>query len=265
MLIVLAVILFLLIMIFCGDQGAKAVISLVIDAFFILAAVFLIYKGLPPAAVTAAACLLITLITLFYLGDVNVKTKSAFVSVAIVVLVLIPLIWFFASGAHIGGFNSEQYEIKDTEGYTRNIAVDMISLQISVMFIALIGTVADTAVAITSSIYEIRQNNQTLPFGQLLKSAFNVSKAVLNTSIHTIFYIYIAEYMTLMMQYINDFTFSQLINSKSFCQEFLTVSMSGIGCCLIVPVATIIGSLMITDRRGHVRQADVESQHEQSL
>ena len=138
----------------------------------------------------------------------------------------------------LGGFNSEQYEITDTNGYTRNIAMDMLALQISVMLIALIGTVVDIAIAITSSIYEIHQAGGAGDFGRLAASGFIASRAILNTSIHTIFYIYIAEYLTLMIQYVDEYSLVRLVNSKSFCQEFLSISISGLGCCLIVPAAT---------------------------
>ena len=64
----------------------------------------------------------------------------------------------------------------------------------------------------------------------------------MSTSIHTIFYVYIAEYMTLLMQYVSDYHFSYIINSQSLASEFISVSISGIGCCLVVPIATVIGA-----------------------
>jgi uncharacterized membrane protein len=51
--------------------------------------------------------------------------------------------------------------------------------------------------------------------------------------------------MTLLMQYISDYHFSYIINSQSLASEFISVSISGIGCCLVVPIATIIGAAMI--------------------
>ena len=127
------------------------------------------------------------------------------------------------------GFNSEQYEITDTNGYTRNIQLDMLALQISVMIIALIGTVIDIAIAITSSVYEVLHHNPHLSLRQLTASAFSAGQAILNTSIHTIFYIYMAEYLTLFIQYADEYSLSRLLNSKSFCQEFISISISGVG------------------------------------
>ena len=54
--------------------------------------------------------------------------------------------------------------------------------------------------------------------------------------------------MTLMIQYITDYSFSYVINSKSLAGEFVSVSLSGIGCCLIVPVTAVLGSILIKGR-----------------
>ncbi len=240
MLIVLTMILIVLILLICGDKGSKSILSTAINAGILLLAVFLIYRGLPPVLVTVCACILCACITLFVPEEADVKSKTALLSVALVILAVVPFVYYIAGRASIQGFTSEQYEITDSNGYTRNIGIDMLSLQISVMIIALIGAVTDIAVAITSSIYEIHKSNENLTKTQLLASAFSVSRAVLSTSIHTIFYIYIAEYMTLMIQYAGEYSFVKLINSKSFCQEFISISISGIGCCLVVPVSALL-------------------------
>ena len=249
MLIVLTAILITLILLICGDKGSKSILSTAMNAGLLLLAVFLIYRGLDPILITVAACILIACITLFIPEEANIKSKTALLSVILVILVVVPFVYSIAGRASIQGFTSEQYEITDSNGYTRNIGIDMLSLQISVMIIALIGAVTDIAVAITSSIYEIRSSNENISKAQLLTSAFSVSKAVLSTSIHTIFYIYIAEYMTLMIQYAGEYSSVKLINSKSFCQEFISISISGIGCCLVVPVSALLMTWVLERKR----------------
>ena len=249
MLIVLTAILITLILLICGDKGSKSILSTAMNAGLLLLAVFLIYRGLDPILITVAACILIACITLFIPEEANIKSKTALLSVILVILVVVPFVYSIAGRASIQGFTSEQYEITDSNGYTRNIGIDMLSLQLSVMIIALIGAVTDIAVAITSSIYEIRSSNENISKAQLLTSAFSVSKAVLSTSIHTIFYIYIAEYMTLMIQYAGEYSFVKLINSKSFCQEFISISISGIGCCLVVPVSALLMTWVLERKR----------------
>ena len=68
----------------------------------------------------------------------------------------------------------------------------------------------------------------------------NVGKSILATSIHTIFYVYIAEYMTLIIQYLTDYPLRYVLNSQSLAGELISVSVSGIGCCLTVPVSAVL-------------------------
>jgi len=252
MLVILLAVLVALILIFTGDRGAKSIVTTAIHGGLLIAAVFLMYRGLPPILVTALTCTAISAVTIFYQNDGDQKSRIAFAAVVLVILVLIPLVFWFADLANAEGFNDAQYEITDTNGYTRNIDMNMLHLQISVMLIALIGTVIDIAIAITSSIYEIytsvseRNESGGLTFGQLTRTGFTTSRAILNTSIHTIFYIYIAEYLTLIMQYVNEYDFARLINSQSFGAEFISISVSGIGCCLVVPVATLMTAWWLT-------------------
>lgn len=248
MLVVLLCILVGCILAFTGDRGAKSIVTTAIQAGLLIVAIFLMYRGLPPILVTALVCLAISAVTTFYQNDGDIKSRIAFVSVAIVIVVLIPLVFGFAEGVNAEGFNNAKYEITDTNGYTRNIGLNMLHLQISVMIIALIGTVIDIAIAITSSIYEIHSSVGKLTFGQLLETGFTTSRAILNTSIHTIFYIYIAEYLTLMIQYVDEYSFSRLINSQSFGAEFISISISGIGCCLVVPIATMLTAWWLTKK-----------------
>ena len=244
MLVILLTVLVAFILIFTGDRGAKSIVTTAIHAGLLIAAIFLIYRGLPPILVTALTCIAISAVTMFYQNEGDQKSRIAFAAVIVVILVLIPVVFWFADAVNAEGFNDAQYEITDTNGYTRNIGMNMLHLQISVMLIALIGTVIDIAIAITSSIYEIYDSIGRLTTGQLLTSGFTASRAILNTSIHTIFYIYIAEYLTLMIQY----SFARLINSQSFGAEFISISISGIGCCLVVPAATLLTAWYLTKK-----------------
>ncbi len=245
-LLILSGILILFIFLFCGDKGAKSIISTAMNALCLLAALFAIHRGLPVLPVTLCLILLITVITLFYQNEVSPQSKAAFLSVVLVVLVTVPLVLWFAAKANSQGFNPEEYELTDSNGYTRNIHLNMFQIQVAVMLIALTGTVIDEAVAITSSLAGILDNRPDLALPDLIASGFQVSRAVLATSIHTIFYIYAAEYMTLMIQYVSDNSFVYIINAQSLAGELISVAMGGVGCCLIVPCATLLGSLFLT-------------------
>ena len=111
MLIVLTAILITLILLICGDKGSKSILSTAMNAGLLLLAVFLIYRGLDPILITVAACILIACITLFIPEEANIKSKTALLSVILVILVVVPFVYSIAGRASIQGFTSEQYEI----------------------------------------------------------------------------------------------------------------------------------------------------------
>lgn len=244
--IALLVILIVLILLVCGDKGAKSIVTTAVNFVLLLAGVFLIYKGANPLFVTFAISFCAACLIIFYQNEVSQKSKVSMLCVLSVFVILLPVVWFIASGAGSQGFSGEQYEITDSNGYGRNIGLNMLYIQIAVMLIALVGTIVDAVVAITASVYEIHASSPSISKESLIKSGFSVGESVLNTSMHTIFYIYIAEYMTLMLQYVQDYSFVQMINSKSFSQEFLSISISGLGICLAIPVAVLISVHFVT-------------------
>ncbi len=244
-LIILTGILIASILLICGEKGAKSIITTAMNGGLLLAAIFLIYNGASPIFITLISCMIISLITLYYQNEGGIKAHIALISIVAVFIVMIPIIYWFALNSHGQGFPPEEYEVTDSNGYTRNIAISMLTLQISTMIIALVGVLLDTSVAIISSVFEISANNKGLTLPQLMKSSFVVSKSILATSIHTIFYIYIAEYLTLFIQYISEYSFVTVLNSKSLAKELISVSLSGIGCCLVVPAATILAAIFI--------------------
>lgn len=244
-LITLTAILIVSILLICGEKGSKSIITTSINGVFLLSSIFLIYNGVSPILVTLISCIIISFITLYYQNEGGIKAHISLISIFIVFVLMVPIIYWFALQSHGQGFPPEEYEITDSNGYTRNIGISMLSLQISTMLIALIGVLLDTSVAIISSVFEISANNKGLTTTELMKSSFVVSKSILATSIHTIFYIYIAEYLTLFIQYVSDYSFVTVLNSKSLAKELISISLSGIGCCFVVPIATILAVIFI--------------------
>ena len=83
MLIILGLILISLIVIVGGDRGVVSLIALVGNLLLLSFAIWLMATGVPVLFVTVGAGIMISCITLFYQNGTNVKTWSAFISVAI--------------------------------------------------------------------------------------------------------------------------------------------------------------------------------------
>lgn len=248
MLIKLSIILIALILIFCGNNGAKSIASTGLNIVVLSVYIFLIYKGFNPMIVTIIVSVIFTYIILFYQNESNPKSMVSLVSILLVILIMIPFIYLITVRLGSHGISEFQYEITDSNGYTRNINLNMLLLQNSVLVIALIGTMCDTAIAIASSIFEINEKSLRISGAELMKSSGEVSKYILSTSIHTIFYIYMAEFMTLIMQFVRFLSFSEMINSSAFAEGVLSIVVTGCGCCLIIPITAWFSRFVIENK-----------------
>ena len=99
----------------------------------------------------------------------------------------------------------------------------------------------DTAMAITSSLYEFNEVNSELTFSELVRLGFNVGRDILGTTVNTIFFATIGETMMIGILFIkNKYTFESVINSKEFYQNLFSLAISNIGCLLIIPISIFI-------------------------
>lgn len=242
MLIALIVVFIALTLLIGGDKTAKSLVTLSFNAVFSLCVVFLIAKGFHPIVVTVIACIIISLITLFYQNEINDKTVLSFLSVLIVIAIMFALLYQLTMVSGIQGFPVGQLDIRDSNGYSRNIDRNMMYIQISVILMVFIGAVIDTALAVASALYEVHLNNPHLSGPQLFSAGIGIGRDILSSTINTLFYIYLAEYLTLFVYFASRYSFAQMINSKEFAQEFLSIALSGVGCIIIIPVAAALGA-----------------------
>lgn len=246
MIITLAFILFILMILIDSDRGAKSFLTLIFNMVALICTILLISKGYNSLVVTFFTCMFISVITLFYQNGVNVKTKTAFISVIVTTLVLLVFVYFMASKSIIQGIPIEQQFEGEMIAYSKNINLNMTDIEISIIIIGLIGAILDTAVAVATSTYEVYINNTHLNKKELFKSSMNMGKDILGTTMNTLFFSYISEFMTLMIYFNkNKYSFSKIINSKVFAQEFIRILFSGIGCVIIILTTAIITSNII--------------------
>ncbi|MBC6678829.1 YibE/F family protein [Zhenpiania hominis] len=242
MLLILAAAFVLLVLFIGGDRTAKALVTLAGNASILAACIFVIYQGANPLITALVSCLGVTLLTLFYQNEVNQKTVAAFWSVAVVIALLMGFLWYLGTFSSIQGFPVGQYEIRESNGYAPEIGINMCLLQIAALLMLLIGAIIDTALAVTSALYEVHLNNPRLSRKELFFSGISVGKDILGSTINTLFFIFMAEYFTLFLQFMEYYSFEQMVNSKEFAQEVISIALCGSGCVLILPVAALLGS-----------------------
>jgi uncharacterized membrane protein len=157
-----------------------------------------------------------------------------------IVLLFIFLITFFiGKNANIQGFSAESLEA--IGGYSFDLNYDMTNVFIGMYLITIIGTIIDTSISISSALNEVHLNNMNLDKHELYKSGMNIGKDILATTINTLYFALVAEFIGFFMWHYGS-SFSFLLNYKSFAQEIIKLSLCFIASILIIPITSYITS-----------------------
>jgi uncharacterized membrane protein len=247
-LVVLAAILFILMYLIGGRKGTRSFLALFLNFGVVFITVILMNDPqLNPIILTLVACVFISCINLFYINEVNKKTKTAFLSTIISTVVLLVLILFVTDRAMIQGFGQE--EIPELSIFSLYIGVDFVKIGAAVIIMSTIGAITDTAIAISSPMREIHYHNPHISRKELFKSGLSIGRDILGTSTNTLFFAFFGGYLALLIWFKDlDYSTGEVINSKIFGAEMLTIMCAGIGVTLVIPITSWITSYYLVEK-----------------
>ena len=202
--------------------------------------------GINPIILSMLICIIATLSTLFIINGINIKTKTSFVSIMIVLIFIFALIFIIVKRGNIQGFSMESLEA--IGGYSYDIGTNMIDVMIGMYLICIIGTIIDTSISISSAMHEVLENNQHLSNEELFKSGMNVGKDIMATTINTLYFAIIANFIGFFLWH-HGATFEFVINYKAFSQEVIQLLISFIGSIMIIPITAYISSKTLKNKK----------------
>jgi len=239
-LVCLGAILFILMILIGGKKGARSFIALFFNfGVLLLTILIMTIPNANPIILTLIACTVISCINLFYINEVNTKTKTAFISSIITIVVLLFFIVIVTENAMIQGFGEEETE--ELSIFSLYIGVDFVKIGASVIIMSTIGAITDTAIAISSPMREMFHHNPFISRKDLFTFGLNIGKDILGTSTNTLFFAFFGGYMALLIWF-KDLSYSvgEVVNSKIFSAEMITIFCAGIGVALIIPITSWI-------------------------
>lgn len=245
----LAAILFILMIVIGGKKGARSFISLFLNfGVILLITLVMADPKVNPIILTIIGCTIISCINLFFINQVNSKTKTAFLSTAITIVILLIFINQVTKLTMIQGFGEE--EIDELTIFSLYIGVDFVKIAASVIIMSTIGAITDVAISITSPMLEIFIQHPNISRRDLFKSGIGIGKDILGSNTNTLFFAFFGGYMALLLWF-KDLSYSigEIANSKIFGSEMITIFSAGIGIALIVPIAAWINAYYLVRSR----------------
>ncbi len=227
--VLLAIILCLLMVMVGGKQGFRSFLSLFLNFGVLFITIFLMTNPKnSPIILTFIACTIISWISLFYINQTNSKTITAFIATMITIVVLLLFITFVTKKAMIQGFSEESTE--EISIFSLYIGVNFVQIGASVIIMSTIGAIMDVAISIASSMHEIFYRNPSISKKALFTSGLG--------------------YLSLLIWF-KDLSYSlgEIINSKVFSAEIMTIFCAGIGIALIIPIASFINAYYLVRTR----------------
>lgn len=245
-LVVLAGILFALMILVGGKKGAKSFISLFINfGIIILMVFFMMDPNANPIILTLMASVLIVCINLFYVNEVNDKTKMAFISTIVTLVILFVFIYLITNAAMIQGFGLE--EIDELAPFSLFIGIDFVKVSVSIVIISTVGAMTDVAIAISSPMNELIQYNPAMKRKDLFASGMRIGRDILGTDTNTLFFAFIGGYLALMLWFKDlSYSFGDIVNSKVFVGEVVIIFCASIGIALVIPMTSWINAVYLT-------------------
>src|SRR5699024_9181776 len=241
---ILAMLLFILMIIFGGKKGLISYLTLFLNFVILLISVIIIMFGAPIYLITLIFCIVIAACNLFVLNSYNTKTLAAFYATIFSTVVLIAAIYLSVSIGNLQGFTTEQQD--ETYIFSMNIGINMVKFMVFTVVLAVIAAVIDLAITISSPMYELSETNPDLTQKELLHSGMRVGREILATSANTIYLAYFGGQLTLFFLFFKlNYSFCHIINSKIFAQEFISILLGGIAVAISIPITAWLSALLI--------------------
>lgn len=214
---------------------------------------YLLSQGFPVYPVTFLIFLGVTIVTLFYINDVNQKTKAAFFCIlfflVVFTVVTLPLIQL----VKVQGFALE--ELDELQMMDLSVSVPFSALNLSIILMSFSGAVIDSSMAVSSSTYEIYRRSEKLLFKELVQSSMTVVTEILSSTISTLLFAFMGSSLALII-WIQDlnYSFLEIINSKAFVGELLISLLTGIAAVIILPITSLVSSYVFFNQSFHSQQ-----------
>ena len=225
-------------------QGFKSAISLFLTILIIIKVMIpFILKGYNPILSAIVCCFIISILNLITITGISLKSIATLIGTSLGVIVAGLLSYWVGILSHFSGLSDEDslLLINVNQG-----SIDLNGILFAGIIIGTLGAVMDMSMSISSSMYEIMQNNPDINKTKLIKSGLSIGKDVMGTMANTLILAYAGTAIPLLLFSITKQTpLIILFNSETISAEILRALSGSIGIILSIPATAFAFVLTI--------------------
>lgn len=208
----------------------------------------MMYLGASPFLSAVVVTVLITLVTMYFIGGFSKKTLCAIIGTVGGVVIAGVSASLFGKWGHITGYNVSDIETLLYLGQNSKLQIG--GLLFSGILIASLGAVMDVAMSISTTIEELHYHNPHLTRHELFKSGIKIGGDMMGTMSNTLILAFTGGLLsTLMIFYAYDMPFLQMMNSYEMGIEIMQGIAGSLGVILTVPLVSAVAA-MYMGRKG---------------
>lgn len=246
--LILAAIFVLLLVLFAGKTGLRALLSFVITILAIWKVLIPQYlQGRNPVFVGLIITISLTIIIIALVYGFNKKTLSAVSGSMLGILTTCILGMIFTDLFNIHGAVMSSSESLLYSGYQH---LSLTKIFMASIFIGSSGAIMDLAVDITSAVNEVVENCPTISRWEAIRSGIHVGKAVMGTMTTTLLLAYSGGYVALLMVFMAQGTpILNILNYKYVAAEILHTIIGSFGLITVAPFTAMTAGILLTNKK----------------
>jgi len=231
----------LMLLVFSGWQGVRALLSLFgsIGAIFFLLIPALL-AGYNPALTSVAIAAIVMCFVLFGTHGINPRTLIAFAGTYTAIAITGVIAYFSVDLMRLTGFSSDASVYLN---FATNGQLDLAGLLLGSIIIGILGVLDDVSITQASVVQELKRANAELKFLDLYQGAIRVGKDHIGSLVNTLALAYVGVSLPLILLYAKtESSFMLSLNQEVIAAEVIRIIIGSIGLILAVPLTTLVAA-----------------------
>lgn len=251
--IIVIFVLFALITIFIARKKGLASLASIIGSLALFYFLFLklISIGYSPMPAVLIFVLVLTILSIPPIHGFNRKSLSSIIAILIGYIISIAITYAFKEIAQLSQAASEEFRTL-TIIYP---GLDLTEILMASLFLGAVGAIIDTAISISSPIFEAIQSQSRKTFKKAYQTGMEIGKDVLASMTNTLLLAYIASSLPFLILISLSHSeaqnqFSELMNIDFITLELVRIFIGAVSLVILIPIVSSISAYLLAKTRG---------------